>query len=335
MDEACVSVALVASICKAITPLAVVSEIKKKQKDAERKRKWRRQKHLQKQVNEHPASGKKIKVWCGNASGEWKLANQQSKFCVVNDIGKRNKKRDGVLGAIVKFDGKDELEIVEKNKCMEEKQCLATQGDHDTAEYFNAIRLLDFGANVRVKWLDRREEQWLPSNQVRDLSVGPRRTRSKFGFRYKPGQTLLSEKGGDPPPSVRRVPKTSPLRIEMDKRDADELSVTYYKVRGTGSDGGDRGASMVDDVNEITNLLACLNMEDFVNVIIGAVISVDRSMAATRKTKKKCSKCESVVRSGEFCSFHGQHKKCKHCINRAVCKGGVCRRCYKNKVLNA
>ena len=93
--------------------------------------------------------------------------------------------------------------------------------------------------------------------------MGPRRTRSKFGSRYKPGQTLLSEKGEDPPPPVTRVPKTSPRRIEMEKRDADKLSGTYYKVRGTGSDGGDRGASMVDDVNEITNLLACLKMEDF------------------------------------------------------------------------
>ena len=136
-----------------------------------------------------------MKVWCGNTTRDWKSATQLSKFCDVNPIGRRNQKGYLVLGAIVKFDHKDELEIMEKNKYMEENQCLARQGDHDSAEYFNAIRLLDFGPHVRVRWLDRRVEQWLPSNQVQDLPLGPRQTRSGFEFRYKPGQTVLMAEG--------------------------------------------------------------------------------------------------------------------------------------------
>ena len=173
-------------------------------KDAERKRKWRKHNHLQMKVDKNPVSDnydghngkrKKMKVWCGNTTRDWKLATQLSKFCDVNPIGRRNQKGYLVLGAIVKFDHKDELEIMEKNKYMEEKQCLARQGDHDSAEYFNAIRLLDFGPHVRVRWLDRRVEQWLPSNQVQDLPLGPRQTRSGFEFRYKPGQTVLMAEG--------------------------------------------------------------------------------------------------------------------------------------------
>ena len=81
-----------------------------------------------------------------------------------------------------------------------------------------------------------------------------------------------------------------------------------------------------------SQLLLNCNIDEFVDLIIGAVIIVDRSMADTRKKKKKCSKCDNVVRSGEFCSFHGHHKQCKYCINQAVCKGGVCRCCYNNKM---
>ena len=143
--------------------------LEKRKKDAERKRWIRRQRHLQKQLDQNLAEEeKKVKVWEGTvANGRWMQASQLSTFCVVREIGVRKKKGAAILGAIAKFDGEEELAIVPRARCMESDPCLARQGGHPSAQYFYATRLLALGDMVLIKWQDRKKEQWLPKEQVK------------------------------------------------------------------------------------------------------------------------------------------------------------------------
>jgi hypothetical protein len=317
----------------------------KRRKDAERKRRFRRRKHLQKQVGANPINhsnkkDNKIKVWCGSISGNWKTATQMSKFCDVSEIGLRKRRGAVVFGAIVKFDGEDELEIVEKSKCMESIQCLARQGDHDSAEYYNAERRLRLGDYIRVKWPSRLDEQWLPIDQVQDLPAGRQRTRSKF--RYKPGDTLTRKTDGDLPSSLLRVPKTSPRRKEMDMKEAAELNLIYSSLVGIASvavraednaanlprpDYGSGEPMEVGGENNTSNP-PWSNKSEFIEMVTTVCKKNDERNSCKKKERKKKKKsCKKRKFKKKKSCKKRKFKKCSKCVIRAV-KGGLCARCY-------
>ena len=117
-------------------------------------------------------------VWSGNISeGKWKKATKESTFFEVIEMGKRKQKGEVVKNAcIVKFDGENELKIIQNKNVMKKEDCEAAQGGHSSAKYFSAQRLLTMEDKVCVKWADRSKYEWLPKCQVRDLT--PSRSRS-------------------------------------------------------------------------------------------------------------------------------------------------------------
>ena len=151
----------------------------RRERDAKQKRWRRRQMHLQKQVDEHKNEGnKKVTVWSGNIeNGKLKTATKQSTFFGVTEMGKGKQQGDVVPNAaIVTFDGENDLEIVQEQYCKKEEYCEAAQVDHAGAKYFSALRLLTIRDMVCIKWPDRKKEEWLPKDQVKDPPPSSRST---------------------------------------------------------------------------------------------------------------------------------------------------------------
>ena len=78
--------------------------------------------------------------------------------------------------AIMTFDGENDLKIIQERYCKKEEHCQATQGNHPGAEYFSAMRLMTIQDMVCIKWPDRKKEEWLPKDQVKDPPPSSRST---------------------------------------------------------------------------------------------------------------------------------------------------------------
>ena len=143
----------------------------KRERDAKQKKWHRRQMHLKKQVNEHKnEENEKVQVWSGNVeNGKWRTATKHSTFFDVIKIGKRKQKGEVMPNsAIMKFDGETDYEIVEERYCKKEEHCQAAQGNHPGAKYYCAMRVMTIQDMVCIKWPDRKKEEWLSKDQVKN-----------------------------------------------------------------------------------------------------------------------------------------------------------------------